>query len=799
MMEKCSEAPIYSMKTQISDKSVGLITHEQPSLESLAPEVLAAKFVAQEGITLGEALFIIDRATELLKQYPNVLALEAPITIVGDLHGQFFDLKRMLEACKLPTKSRGKGSSSYLFLGDYVDRGAFSCEVLLYLLALKLHFPDTVHLLRGNHECRSLTTHFGFKEECKAKYGLPVYYRFVKLFEMMPLCALVTNKHGRYFCTHGGISPDIKELSQIEQINRVAEPEMAGPLCDLLWADPVDDPTVSNVRDLTAEGLEGLLDTAFQANNLRGCSVSFGYKAVVEFLDRNDLLTVIRAHAVQESGYFRHFDAILRKQGRSTRKMPSVLTVFSAPNYCDRYGNKGAVLKVMEDMLEPAVMHYDCVEHPEPRERPNKADVHLTALLEACPYMPTTFRDFVRLACLLGPAQPLIDLSPTPELSRRAGSGILTPREMTGEENSLPSIKNSILANMPASTRAAAHTVTPHYQYERERIHDRINEQHPGKLLQQINKCKDEDVNWLSQSGRGKIKKQPQLCATKITIQQIREQQMEEEEPSATVTLAERKKKLLANAKQERWRVDDLFEKSKAGSRGGRKNSLVNQRAQMFENKVKGNSDAAAEQPSPSNSKSNSPKPKKSLASRWLDRGSKEDPKPSAAQPQPTRGRAPGISDSGGGPSRSNSPSRRPSLSVKTDHEDDECSHEGTAQPSPDYPKAPSLQSISASKRSAVRQSFDGDQCAFSHAEILGLKLLFALMDQMSTGYVDQRALAMYAKEQDDFAQEKEIAACIEAVDIDGDDMISMMDFVSFAARLKSYYDVGIWVSGDAD
>ncbi|CAN0562229.1 unnamed protein product, partial [Ectocarpus sp. 12 AP-2014] len=188
------------------------------------------------------------QALEILKTEPNALELKAPIKIVGDLHGQFFDLISMLENCGTPRDGarcaffRAGGitfvlycshpsplanthphtrchsprrGNSYLFLGDYVDRGEFSCEVLLYLLALKVAHPMKVHLIRGNHECRSLTTHFGFKDECKSKYGLPVYYRFLRCFELMPLCAVIANDHGRYFCTHGGISPDLTSLDQI--------------------------------------------------------------------------------------------------------------------------------------------------------------------------------------------------------------------------------------------------------------------------------------------------------------------------------------------------------------------------------------------------------------------------------------------------------------------------------------------------------------------------------------------------------------------------------------------------------
>ncbi|CAM9829945.1 unnamed protein product, partial [Phaeothamnion confervicola] len=214
-------------------------------------------------------------------------------------------------------KSGGGERTRFLFLGDYVDRGAFSCEVLLYLLSLKLRYPERVHLLRGNHECRSLTTHFGFKEECKAKYGLPVYYRFIRCFEMLPLSAIVSNDHGRYFCTHGGISPDLQRIEQIRALERYAEPQMSGLLCDLLWADPSDDPGVTGSDELSDADADAVLSGSFVFNRLRGCSVSFGCAAAERFLAENALLCIVRAHAVQEGGYYRHFEALrARRQAR---------------------------------------------------------------------------------------------------------------------------------------------------------------------------------------------------------------------------------------------------------------------------------------------------------------------------------------------------------------------------------------------------------------------------------------------------------------------------------------------------
>ncbi|CAM9874771.1 unnamed protein product, partial [Sphacelaria rigidula] len=185
-----------------------------------------------------------------------------------------------------------------------LDRGQFSCEVILHLFALKLRHPNKVFLIRGNHECSAVSSHFGFKDECKAKYGLTVYYRFLLSFQTMPICALIHTTIGRIFACHGGISPEVQSLSDIEEIDRFAEPEMQGPLCDMLWADPMNE---DDRHKLTDDEYRQFLDTDYVANQVRGCSYMFGYNAVQKFLRENRLMYLVRAHEVQEEGFRSHF------------------------------------------------------------------------------------------------------------------------------------------------------------------------------------------------------------------------------------------------------------------------------------------------------------------------------------------------------------------------------------------------------------------------------------------------------------------------------------------------------------
>lgn len=139
------------------------------------------------------------------------------------------------------TSSKKQGNLNkinYLFLGDYVDRGIFSMEVVILLFALKINFPDRMVLLRGNHECRNMTQHFTFREEAIRKFDEDVYTLVMDVFDSLPLAAVVNNK---YLAVHGGISPDLKKLDNFDKIDRFKEPPTEGLFCDLLWSDPLDD------------------------------------------------------------------------------------------------------------------------------------------------------------------------------------------------------------------------------------------------------------------------------------------------------------------------------------------------------------------------------------------------------------------------------------------------------------------------------------------------------------------------------------------------------------------------------
>ena len=278
-------------------------------------------------LTKADCLELLTRVFEVLKYEPNVVELSDPVAVIGDIHGQYYDFEQMLALSGPPEDIK------YLFLGDYVDRGSFSLEVTLLLFALKLAHPNTIHMLRGNHECRQMTSFFNFRTECLSKQDLEVYERIMDCFDALPLACLV---NGRFFAVHGGLSPELKVISDISVLNRFQEPLRKGLVCDLLWSDPAE------TADL------------YTANGVRGCSFFFSAQASAKFLKKNHLLTIFRGHEAQLDGYKMH--------NWDDSTFPSVITVFSAPNYCDVYHNKGAIVKIVDSDL--TIHQLEATAHP---------------------------------------------------------------------------------------------------------------------------------------------------------------------------------------------------------------------------------------------------------------------------------------------------------------------------------------------------------------------------------------------------------------------------------------------------
>ena len=191
-----------------------------------------------ERLTEAQVKVLCAQARDILVEESNVQRVDAPVTICGDIHGQFYDLLELFRVggpCP---------DTNYLFLGDFVDRGLYSVETFLLLLALKVRYPDRMTLIRGNHESRQITQVYGFYDECTRKYGSVNVWRYCcDVFDYMSLGAVVD---GRVFCVHGGLSPNIVSLNQIRTIDRKQEVPHDGAMCDLLWSDP--DGTSSDSR-----------------------------------------------------------------------------------------------------------------------------------------------------------------------------------------------------------------------------------------------------------------------------------------------------------------------------------------------------------------------------------------------------------------------------------------------------------------------------------------------------------------------------------------------------------------------
>ena len=264
--------------------------------------------------TLEEIQFINQQATIIFEKCPNVITVEPPVTSCGDIHGQFVDLVELFKiGGKIPY-------TNYLFMGDYVDRGSQSVETVTYLFALKIKYPNNITLLRGNHESAGISQYFGFRDEVVARYGSDdVWKIYNKTFNTLPLAALVGR---RILCVHGGLSPDIQSIDDIQRIDRFCEIPHSGPMCDLMWSDPGNVP--------------GWQPSAREAG------YQFGPDITAKWNNDNGLELTARAHQLVMTGLeFNHDD--------------QVVTIFSAPDYCMRCKNTAGIMELDEKMRRKCI------------------------------------------------------------------------------------------------------------------------------------------------------------------------------------------------------------------------------------------------------------------------------------------------------------------------------------------------------------------------------------------------------------------------------------------------------------
>ncbi|KAI9223011.1 serine/threonine-protein phosphatase PP2A catalytic subunit [Blastocladiella britannica] len=271
---------------------------------------------------------LCDKAREVLMEEQNVQPVKCPVTVCGDVHGQFHDLMELFRI------GGDAPDTNYLFMGDYVDRGFHSVETVSLLVALKLRYRDRITILRGNHESRQITQVYGFYDECLRKYGNAMVWRmFTDLFDYLPLTALIEDQ---VFCLHGGLSPSIDTLDNIRGFDRFQEVPNEGPMSDLLWSDP---------DERSGWGISA-----------RGAGYTFGQDITEAFNYNNGLTLVARAHQLVMEGF-------------NWAHERNVVTIFSAPNYCYRCGNQAAIMEVDEHM-KTQFLQFDSA--------PRKGEPHVT-------------------------------------------------------------------------------------------------------------------------------------------------------------------------------------------------------------------------------------------------------------------------------------------------------------------------------------------------------------------------------------------------------------------------------------
>ena len=263
-------------------------------------------------------------AIEVLKTHSALISCESDVVVVGDIHGNIHDLLRIL------TLNRTPPLTHYIFLGDYVDRGTYSIEVVTLLLAFLIRWPESIILLRGNHEVAHVNENYGFKEQIIEMYNDETLWKaFNNVFNFLPIGVILKQK---YFCVHGGISPNLNCALDLVSLELPIS-NTKGLVDELLWSDPTE------------------FHCTFLENK-RGYGYIFGSLSTKKFLANSNLIKIIRGHQCVQFGIEQ-----LHK-GR-------VFTVFSSSNYDKPFHLCGYLLINDEGIIDKNLSYLKPVQHCE--------------------------------------------------------------------------------------------------------------------------------------------------------------------------------------------------------------------------------------------------------------------------------------------------------------------------------------------------------------------------------------------------------------------------------------------------
>ncbi|ELP93223.1 serine/threonine protein phosphatase 2B catalytic subunit A1, putative [Entamoeba invadens IP1] len=334
-------------------------------------DILEEHFQHGEMVSKEALLTIISKAKTIFRSEPNMVGLNKRTVVFGDIHGNYFNFLNILNDDQWKEIDHVK-----VFLGDYVDRGKYSVETMITLICMKINEPDKVVLLRGNHESLSMTHIFGFERECVWKYNSTIYNEFIELFKTLPLCVLLSLSLGNFFLCHGGISPSLQFIDQLQQINRFVEVPDTGVFCDLLWSDPLQY-EVYDEKYENGDINDDWFDVNYLPNKSRECSYFYGYNAVVNFLQDNDLRAIIRAHEC--------VDGVQQHDFENEDQIPIMFTVFSSAGY--NGNNKAGAMLIKDEGMTVKLYSYQ-----EPRfKQPFQADAFYLSLETFVDQLQTIF------------------------------------------------------------------------------------------------------------------------------------------------------------------------------------------------------------------------------------------------------------------------------------------------------------------------------------------------------------------------------------------------------------------------